>query len=235
MSSAAEGGIMRYRIEGDSLPVAILELEPGEEIISEVGGRTWARGPIETDTKATGGIGKAIGRLFSGESFFMSHYTARGKAEIGFASSFAGSIIAKELKAGESVICQKSAFLCATAGVQLSIFFQKKIGAGFFGGEGFIMQKVTGPGVAFMELDGYVKEYDLGPGEQIVCDTGLVALMDETCTMDVVMVKGLKNMFLGGEGMVDTVVTGPGKAYIQTMSISRLAQMLAPFIGTGKK
>lgn len=226
---------MRYRIEGGSLPVAILELEPGEEIISEVGGRTWAKGPIETDTKATGGIGKAIGRMFSGESFFMSHYTAKGKVEIGFASSFAGSIIAKELKAGESIICQKSAFLCATAGVQLSVFFQKKLGAGFFGGEGFIMQKITGPGVAFMELDGYVKEYDLGPGEQIVCDTGLVALMDETCKMDVVMVKGIKNMFFGGEGMVDTVVTGPGKAYIQTMSLPRLAQMLAPFMGVGKK
>lgn len=225
---------MRYKIEGGTLPVAILELEPGEEIISEVGGRTWAKGSIETDTKATGGIGKAIGRMFSGESFFMSHYTAKSKAEIGFASSFAGSIVAKELRAGESVICQKSAFLCATAGVQLSVFFQKKLGAGFFGGEGFIMQKITGPGVAFMELDGYVKEYDLGPGEQIVCDTGLVALMDETCTMDVVMVKGLKNMFFGGEGMVDTVVTGPGKAYIQTMSLPRLAQMLAPFIGAKK-
>lgn len=226
---------MRYQIEGDSLPVAVIELEAGEEIISEVGGRTWAKGPIETETKATGGIGKAIGRMFSGESFFMSHYKAGGKAEIGFASSFAGSIIVKELKAGESVICQKSAFLCSTSEVQLSVFFQKKLGAGFLGGEGFIMQKVTGPGTVFLELDGYVKEYDLSAGEQIVCDTGLVALMDATCTMDVVMVKGLKNIFLGGEGMFDTVVKGPGKAYVQTMSLSRLGKLLSPFIELKKK
>ena len=221
---------MRYQIEGDSLPVVVMQLEPGEVIISEVGGRTWTKGPIETETQATGGIGKAIGRMFSGESFFMSHYTAKGQAEIGFSSSFAGSIIAKELRAGESIICQKSAFLCATSEVQLSVFFQKKIGAGFFGGEGFIMQKVTGPGTVFLELDGYVKEYQLSAGEEVVCDTGLVALVEETCSIDIRMVKGLKNMFLGGEGMFDTVVTGPGKAYIQTMSLPRLGEMLSPYI-----
>lgn len=226
---------MRYQIEGGNLPAVVIELEPGEVIISEVGGRTWAKGPIETDTKATGGIGKAIGRMFSGESFFMSHYTAKGRAEIGFSSSFAGSIIAKELKAGESIICQKSAFLCATSGVSLSIHFQKKIGAGFFGGEGFIMQKVTGPGTAFLELDGYVREYNLNPGEQVVCDTGLIALMDESCTMDVVVVKGIKNKFFGGEGLIDTVVTGPGKVYIQTMSLPRLGEMLTPFIKISKQ
>ena len=226
---------MRYQIEGGNLPAVVIELEPGEVIISEVGGRTWAKGPIETDTKATGGIGKAIGRMFSGESFFMSHYTAKGYAEIGFSSSFAGSIIAKELKAGESIICQKSAFLCATSEVSLSIHFQKKIGAGFFGGEGFIMQKVTGPGTVFLELDGYVREYDLNPGEQVVCDTGLIALMDESCTMDVVVVKGIKNKFFGGEGLIDTVVTGPGKVYIQTMSLPRLGEMLTPFIKISKQ
>ena len=226
---------MRYQIEGGNLPAVVIELEPGEVIISEVGGRTWAKGPIDTDTKATGGIGKAIGRMFSGESFFMSHYTAKGHAEIGFASSFAGSIIAKELKAGESIICQKSAFLCATSEVSLAIHFQKKIGAGFFGGEGFIMQKVTGPGTVFLELDGYVKEYDLNPGEQVVCDTGLIALMDESCTMDVVVVKGIKNKFFGGEGLIDTVVTGPGKVYIQTMSLPRLGEMLTPFIKISKQ
>ena len=160
----------------------------------------------------------------------MSFYTAQGPAEIGFASSFAGSIVVRELAQGESLICQKSAFLCASAEVELSIYFQKKLGAGFFGGEGFIMQKVTGPGIVFLELDGYVKEYNLMPGEEIVCDTGLVALMDASCTMDIRVVKGLKNKLFGGEGLIDTVVIGPGRAYIQTMSLPRLGGLLSPFI-----
>ena len=226
---------MRYEIEGGSLPAAVLSLESGETIISEVGGRTWAKGNVTTETKAPGGLGKSIGRMFSGESLFMSYYTANGPAEIGFASSFAGSIVVKELAAGQSIICQKSAFLCATSEVELSIYFQKKLGAGIFGGEGFIMQKVTGPGTVFLELDGYVKEYDLASGEELVCDTGVVALMDETCKMDIRVVKGLKNKLFGGEGLIDTVVTGPGKAYIQTMSLPRLGEMLSPFIVTQKK
>ncbi len=225
---------MRYEIQGGSLPAVILHLNAGETIISEVGGRTWAKGPVETNTKG-GSIAKGLGRMFSGESLFMSHYTAKGPAEIGFSSSFVGSIVARELRAGESLICQKSAFLCATEGVDLSIFFQKKLGAGLLGGEGFVMQKVTGPGTVFLELDGYVHEYDLAAGEEVVCDTGVVALMDGTCQMDIRMVKGLKNKLLGGEGLVDTVVTGPGKVYLQTMSLPRFSQLLAPFLLTDKK
>ncbi|MGP1589811.1 AIM24 family protein [Oribacterium sp. oral taxon 102] len=226
---------MRYQIEGGSLPAAIIQLEPGETIVSELGGRAWAKGAVTTETKAPGGIGKSLGRMFSGENLFMSYYTAQGPAEIGFASSFAGSIIVRELQPGQSLICQKSAFLCATSQVELSVYFQKKLGAGLFGGEGFIMQKVTGPGLVFLELDGYVKEYDLQAGEELVCDTGLVALMDESCQMDVRVVKGLKNKLLGGEGLVDTVVIGPGKAYIQTMSLPRLGGVLSPFIKVDKK
>lgn len=226
---------MRYQIEGGSLPAVIIQLDAGETIISELGGRTWAKGAILTETKAPGGIGGSFGRMFSGENMFMSYYTAQGPAEIGFASSFAGSIIARELGPGESLICQKSAFLCASSGVELAVHFQKKLGAGFLGGEGFIMQKVTGPGVVFLELDGYVKEYDLMPGEELVCDTGVVALMEESCQMDIHVVKGLKNKLLGGEGLVDTVIIGPGKAYIQTMSLPRLGGVLSPFITAGKK
>ncbi|MFR9308496.1 MAG: AIM24 family protein [Lachnospiraceae bacterium] len=226
---------MRYQIEGGSLPAVIIQLDAGETIISELGGRTWAKGTILTETKAPGGLGGGIGRMFSGENMFMSYYTAQGPAEIGFASSFAGSIIARELGPGESLICQKSAFLCASSGVELAVHFQKKLGAGFLGGEGFIMQKVTGPGVVFLELDGYVKEYDLMPGEELGCDTGVVALMEESCQMDIRVVKGLKNKLLGGEGLVDTVIIGPGKAYIQTMSLPRLGGVLSPFITAGKK
>ena len=222
---------MQYRIEGGNLPALIINLNPGETIVSEAGGRTWSRGPILTETKG-GSVGKALGRMFSGESLFMSHYTAQGPAEIAFTSSFPGRIVARELKAGESVICQKSAFLCATQGVELSAHVQKKIGAGLVGGEGFIMQKVTGPGLAFFEFDGYCPEYILQPGEQIVCDTGVMAMMDATCTMDVQMVKGAKNLLLGGEGLFDTVITGPGRVYLQTMTVSSLAKMLVPFLPT---
>ncbi len=226
---------MRYQIEGGALPAAIIQLEAGETIISELGGRTWAKGSIVTETKAPGGLGKGFGRMLSGESLFMSFYTAQGPAELGFASSFAGSILVRELAAGESIICQKSAFLCATAGVKLSAYLQKNRGAGFFGGEGFILQKITGPGVVFLELDGYVKEYDLNAGEDLVCDTGVMAMMEESCQMSIRMVRGLRNMMFGREGMVDTVITGPGKAYIQTMSLLKLGGMLAPFITIKKK
>ncbi len=218
---------MRYAIEGGSLPVLIVRLEPGEKLISEVGGRTWCKGDVITET--TGGSG-ALGRMISGENLFLSTYTAQSQAEIAFTSSFPGSIVARELAAGESVIAQKTAFLCASSGVQISVQANKKLSSGLLGGEGFIMQKITGPGIAFFEIDGYCKEYDLGPGERIVCDTGIMALMDETATMDVEAVKGLKNKLLGGEGLFDTVLTGPGKVYLQSMTMPKIAQLLSPYI-----
>lgn len=223
---------MNYRIEGGNLPAVVLNLSQGETVLSQAGGRTWMRGNIVTETTSNGGVKKAIGRLFSGESLFMSRYIAQGEAEIGFASSFPGRILARELGAGESIICQKSAFLCAVGNVQLAIHFRKKVGAGFFGGEGFIMQKVTGPGIVFLELDGHTPEYELGVGETLVCDTGVVAVMDETCQMDIQMVSGAKNIFFGGEGLFDTIVTGPGKVYLQTITMPKLAQALLPYLPT---
>ncbi|HOF94975.1 MAG TPA: AIM24 family protein [Clostridia bacterium] len=221
---------MRYSIEGGSLPAVIIQLDPGETIISEAGARTWSRGPVVTEAKAEGGVGKSLGRMFTGESLFMSRYTAQGPVEIAFSSSFPGSIVARALQAGESIICQKSAFLCATLGVELSMHFQKKLGAGLVGGEGFIMQRVTGPGMVFLEVDGHCQEYDLAPGEPLVCDTGVLAIMDDTCQMDVQMVKGVKNVLFGGEGLFDTVITGPGKVHLQTMTIAKLAKLLIPFL-----
>ena len=221
---------MRYDIEGGSLPVAILKLEAGEVVISEAGGRTWMRGPVTTETTSYGGVKKAIGRLFTGESLFLSKYTANGAAEMAFASSFPGRIIVRELAPGESIICQKTSFLCGMGPLELSVHFRKKLGTGLFGGEGFIMQKITGPGIVFIEVDGYSPEYDLAPGEQIVCDTGVVAMMDETCTMDIQVVKGAKNLFFGGEGIFNTVVTGPGKVYLQSMTVEKLAALINPYI-----
>ncbi len=225
---------MQYSIEGGSLPAVIISLNPGEKLISEVGGRTWSRGDVTTETTSNGGAGKALGRMLTGESLFMSTYTANGPCEVAFTSSFPGRIIAKELGPGESVIAQKSAFLCATYGTQLSVYVNKGVGKGLFGGEGFLMQKITGPGMAFFEIDGYCKEYDLAPGERVVCDTGVMALMDETVNMEIQTVKGLKNKLLGGEGLFDTVLVGPGKVHLQTMTVSKLAGLLAPFISPKK-
>jgi uncharacterized protein (AIM24 family) len=171
-----------------------------------------------------------LGRMFTGESLFLSKYTAQGPAEIAFASSFPGRIIPMELGPGRSIICQKKAFLAATAGVTLSVYLQKKLGKGLFGGEGFIMQKITGPGFVFLELDGHCMEYSLAPGERLVCDTGVLALMEESCQMDIQMVKGVKNMLFGGEGLFDTVVIGPGKVWLQTMTIPHIAGLISPYI-----
>ena len=225
---------MRYEIEGGSLPALVIQLEPGEGLVSESGGRTWIRGPITTNVKADGGLGGSIGRMFSGESLFLNHYKANGAGEIAFTSSFPGRIVSRQLAPGESVVCQKRAFLCATEGTKLEIFFRKKVGAGLFGGEGFIMQKVTGPGLAFFEIDGYSKEYNLAAGEQLVCDTGVVAMMDPTCEMDVRMVGSVKNALFGGEGLVDTVITGPGKVMLQTMPIYKVAGAIQPYIVQSK-
>ena len=154
---------------------------------------------------------------------------------IAFASSFPGTIRAIEIDPAHPVVVQKSGFLASEEGVELSIFFQKKMGAGFFGGEGFIMQKLSGSGTAFVELDGSVVEYDLQPGQSIVVDSGNLAMMDATCSMDIQMVKGVKNVLFGGEGLFNTVVTGPGRVVLQTMPVSGVAAALAPFINTGSK
>lgn len=220
---------MKYSIEGGDLPVVRVYLERGESMKSEAGGRTWALGAINTEQTSDGGAMKALGRMFSGESLFLSKYTALEDAEITFASSFPGKILAMELAPGQSVVAQKRAYLASTESVDVSIFFQQKIGAGFFGGEGFIMQKFTGPGLVFFEIDGYSVEYDLAPGQKLVCDTGVLALMDASCSIDIQMVKGLKNIVFGGEGLFDTTITGPGKVYLQSMSVAGLARLIVPY------
>ncbi|MDO5036796.1 MAG: AIM24 family protein [Tissierellia bacterium] len=221
---------MEYRIEGDSLPVVRFQLERGDELISEAGGRTWSLGPVKTEAASHGGVGGALGRMFSGESLFLSHYEAEGPCEIGFASGLPGCIKAIDLEAGQSVIAQKGAFLCGTGSISLATHFQKKIGSGLFAGEGFILQKVTGPGTAFFEIDGHAVVYELEAGEKIHMDTGVLAIMDETCSVDIVRVKGMKNIFFGGEGLFDTVVSGPGKVYIQSMPVAQLVKALVPFL-----
>lgn len=225
---------MKYQIQGDTLPVVICQLEAGERMITEGGGMSWMSPNMKMETTTNGGIGKAFGRAFSGEKMFQNVYTAQGgPGMIAFASCFPGSIKAFEIAPGREMVFQKSAFLAGEAGVTLSVFFNKKIGAGFFGGEGFVMQKVSGQGVMFAEFDGHVVEYDLQPGQQIVIDTGHLAAMEATCQMDIQSVPGMKNKFLGGEGLFNTVVTGPGKVWLQTMPISNVAGAIRKYIPSG--
>ena len=224
---------MEYKIIGEPMPIVTCELEAGESMFTERGSMVWMSPNMEMQTNA-GGLGKAFGRMFSGESIFQNIYTARGgRGSISFGSSFPGAIRAVEITPDRPIIVQKSAFLAATSGVELSVFFQKKIGAGFFGGEGFIMQKLSGRGLAFLEIDGSAVEHELAAGERLIVDTGYLAMMSESCSIDIQSVKGVKNVLFGGEGLFNTVLTGPGRIWLQTMPIARVAASIIPYIPTG--
>lgn len=223
--------MIKYEIEGGSLPVVICYPEVGQTLCTQSGAMSWMSPNMQMQTNSGGGIKKALGRLFSGDSIFMNEYTPQGgNGMIAFASSFPGSIIPFEITNGNGIIVQKSGFLAMEKGLDLSVFFQKSLGRGFFGGEGFIMQRISGEGTAFVEIDGYCKEYTLAAGESIIVDTGYLAAMSETCTMDIQTVKGIKNALFGGEGIFNTRITGPGKVYIQSMPIINTAQRLIPYL-----
>ena len=224
---------MRYNIVGEPLPAVICDVEAGETLITESGAMSWMTQNMKMETTSNGGIGKALGRMFSGETMFQNRYTAQGgPGQIAFASSFPGSIKAVEITPGNDLVAQKKAFLASESTVELSVFFQKKAGAGFFGGEGFIMQRLSGYGTAFIEIDGYAVEYNLQAGQSMVVDTGYLAAMDSTCTIEVVSVPGVKNMLFGGEGIFNTLVKGPGKIILQTMPVNVVAGAINPFIVT---
>ena len=221
---------MQYEIQCDTLPVVICSLEQGEAMITERGSMAWMSPNMKMDTTSGGGLGKAFGRMLSGDSIFQNTYTAQnGPGLIAFASSFPGSIQAFTVARGQEYILQKKAFLAAETGVELSVHFQKKAGAGLFGGEGFILQRVAGQGVVFAEFDGHVVEYELAAGQQMVIDSGYLAAMSASCQIDIQAVPGLKNMMLGGEGLFNTVLTGPGHIWLQTMPISSVAGALRPY------
>ena len=225
---------MTYEIQGTPMPVVICHLERGESMITERGSMVWMSPNMQMETGA-GSLGKAFGRMFSGDSIFQNTYTANGgPGLIAFASSFPGEIRALQIDPAHPVIVQKRGFLASEHGVELSVFFQKKLGAGLFGGEGFIMQRLSGSGMAFIELDGSVVEYQLQRGQSLVIDSGNLAMMDASCSMDIQMVKGVKNVLFGGEGLFHTVVTGPGRVVLQTMPTSSMAASLAPFLNIGK-
>ena len=223
---------MNYEIKGGNFPIVVCNLKKGEKMITEKGSMVWMSPAIQMETTG-GGVGKMFSKAFSGESIFQNIYTAQADAMITFGSSFPGRVVPVEIAPGKELIAQKSAFLASEIGVELSIHFNKKIGAGFFGGEGFIMQRLSGHGTAFIEIDGDLVQYELKPGQKIIVDTGNVAAFDSTVSIDIQKVPGVKNILFGGEGLFHTVLTGPGKVWLQTMPISNVAMSIRPYIPMG--
>ena len=226
---------MEFEIQGGNLPVVICKLQQGESMFTESGGMGWMSSNIGMSTNMEGGLFGGLARKFSGESMFMTTYTCpNGIGMIAFPSSFPGSILSFDLQPGQSLICQKKAFLCAERSVQLEVFFKKKIGVGFFGGEGFIMQKVTGPGKVFLEIDGSSIHQTIQPGEILKVEPGHIAVMTTSIEVDVTMVKGFKNMFFGGEGLFLADVKGPGDVWLQTMPVQNVARSIIPYLPVNK-
>jgi uncharacterized protein (TIGR00266 family) len=225
---------MKYRINGTTMQALDILLQRGESVFTEVGGMAWFRGNVDMNTNMPGGLMGGLGRAISGESLFLTTYTAQSdQAEVTFTPEAPGSIVARELAAGESLIAQRDAFMCAQQGVQLAVHFKKRLGAGLFGGEGFILQRVTGPGMAFFEIDGEARELTLAAGERMRIDPGHIAMFEASVSYDVEMVKGVSNMLFGGEGLFLATLTGPGHVWLQTMPLTNLVAKIASRIPKG--
>ena len=217
---------MQYEIVGEPFPAVVCELQRGEAMRTEKGSMAWMDPVMQMETKG-GGAGKMLGRLFSGESMFQNIYTATSPGKIAFASSFPGRILPIEIGPGREIVLQKMAFLASEMGVELSVHFNQKLGGGFFGGEGFIMQRLSGQGMAFIECDGSLVKYDLEPGQTLIVDTGNVMAMSPSVELTVERIKGAKNMLFGGEGLFNTRLTGPGTVWLQTMPLATVADVIA--------
>lgn len=223
--------MIKYEIKGGDLPVLICYPEVGQILKTERGAMTWMSPNMKMSTNAKGGAGGILGRVVTGESIFLNEYKPEGgPGMIAFASSFPGSILPVHVTPGNDIIVQKKGFLAMENPLRLSVAFQKKLGAGFFGGEGFIMQRVSGEGMVFLEIDGALIEYELQAGQSLVVNTGYIAAYTGNCTMDIQTVKGVGNVLFGGEGLFNTVITGPGHVYLQSMPIYGVANAINPYI-----
>jgi len=224
---------MQYEILGTLLQSVDVHLSQGESIYTESGGMAWMRGDIEMKTSTKGGLMAGLGRKLAGESLFMTTYTCRsGEGLVVFTPEAPGKVLDFQLGAGQILICQKDAFMCAEASVKLEMHFRKKLGAGLFGGEGFILQKVTGPGTVFLEIPGEVREYTLVAGETMQVDPGHIALFEPTVSYDIATVKGVANILFSGEGLFLAKLRGPGRIWLQSLPLSNLAGKLARYMPT---
>ena len=226
---------MEYEIKGGAFPIVICKLQKGERMKDESGAMAFMSSGIRMDTNTGGGVLKGLGRAISGNSFFINTFVAeKDNQEIGFASNFPGKVIPIKLDGANSIIGQKRSFLASEDSVEIDMYFQKNLGTGIFGGEGFILQKFTGTGMLFLEIDGEVIERYLEPGEVLFVDQGHIAAMDESIDFDIERIKGAKNWLFGGEGVFFAKLVGPGRVWVQTMPITKLAQALIPMLPTKK-
>lgn len=226
---------IEYEISGQNLPAVIIKLHPGDRIYSSSGGMSWMSQRVQMETNTGGGLGRMFKRALSGESLFIADYFVEGgDGEIAFASEFPGRILDLNLADGQQMIVQRDAFLVAEKSVDLDMHFRKRLGAGLFGGEGFVLQKLTGPGHAFVNLDGDIIERTLAPGEMLRVDTGHVAMFEPSVNFDIEMVRGFTNILFGGEGLFLATLSGPGKVWLQTMPISKLAGKLLQYLPQAK-
>ena len=224
---------MQYKISGTLMESVDIHLKQGESIYSESGGMAWMRGSFEMDTSTRGGLGAGLGRMLAGESLFLTTYTCKSPdGLITFTPEVPGKVIDLVLTAGQSLICQKDAFMCAEETVKIEMHFRKKLGAGLFGGEGFILQKISGPGTVFVEIPGEVRIIELDAGEKMQVDPGHIAMFEPTVDYDITAVKGLKNVLFAGEGLFLATLKGPGKVWLQSLPLSNLALKLAKYMPT---
>ena len=226
---------MKYEIRGTTLQVVDIELDANESVYTESGGMAWMSPNIDMTTNTKGGLMKGLGRMLAGESLFMTTYTCnRGTGMISFANEFPGKVIPMDLKEGDSIIAQRDAFMCAESSVELAMHFRKKLGAGLFGGEGFIMQKLTGPGRVFIEFSGEITEYNLKEGQVLKVDPGHIGMFETSVDFDISRVKGIKNIFFSGEGLFLATLRGPGKVWLQSMPIPNLAKKIIKYMPAGR-
>ena len=227
---------MEYKILGTVMQTLDIHLQQGESVYTESGGMAWMQGSIAMDTSTRGGVMAGLGRALSGESLFMTTYTCNSpNGLVVFTPEVPGKVLDIQLAPGQTLICQKDAFMCAEDSVKLEMHFRKKLGAGLFGGEGFILQKITGPGTAFIEIPGEVREYELQAGAVMQVDPGHIAMFEPSVTYDISRVKGLKNIFFSGEGLFLASLKGPGKIWLQSLPLSNLAAKLARYMPTKSK
>ena len=220
---------MQYEIIGGSFPVVVCNLQAGEQMKNESGSMVWMDPVMQMETSG-GGAGKMFGRLISGESMFQNIYTATAPGKIAFGSSFPGKILPITIAPGQEIVVQKMAFLASEMGVDLDIHINEKLGGGFFGGEGFVMQRLSGQGMAFIECDGDFVSYELAEGQSILVDTGNVLGFTGNVQLEIQRIKGAKNIMFGGEGLFNTLLTGPGTVWLQTMPLASFIDLVAAHI-----
>jgi len=222
---------VQYEIRGTILQTVEVTLNAGESVYTQSGGMAWMSANIEMNSGMKGGLMGALGRVMAGSSIFLVDYTCKsGTGKVTFAAEYPGHILPLQLGEGRHLIAQKDAFLAGESTVKLETFFQRKLGAGLFGGEGFFLQKINGPGTAWVQLSGEIAEYNLGPGENLRVDPGHVAMFEPTVSFDITMVKGITNILFAGEGLFLASLTGPGRVWLQSMPIVNLARRLIPYL-----